>query len=93
MILYPLIRAARIATACAIVQPEYTLPVATLIETLSSTIPIVTAQIPLTSYIIPLLCDPKQTLFLMYSYNREKYEQLELISLISLLLLYFYYKY
>tara|TARA_B110000008_G_C16724777_1_gene466278 strand:+ start:44 stop:322 length:279 start_codon:yes stop_codon:yes gene_type:complete len=92
MILYPLVRAARIATACAIVQPEYTLPVATVIETLSSAIPIINAKLPISSYIIPLLCDPEQTLFLMYSYNREKYEQLELISLISLLLLYFSYK-
>lgn len=92
MILYPLVRAARIATACAMVQPEYSLPVSTLIETLSSTIPLMNTNIPFTSYFIPLLCDPQQTIYLIYSHNREKYEQLELISLLSILLIILSYK-
>tara|TARA_B100001778_G_scaffold293667_1_gene264924 strand:- start:599 stop:874 length:276 start_codon:yes stop_codon:yes gene_type:complete len=89
MIIYPLIRAARIATACAIVVPEYSLPIAALTETLSSVIPIMNTNIPLSSYLTPFLCDPKQTIYLLYSHNREKYEQIELISLILLLILYY----
>ena len=89
MIIYPLIRAARIATACAIVLPEYSLPIVAVTETLSSVIPIMNTNIPLSSYITPFLCDPKQTIYLLYSHNREKYEQIELVSLILLLILYY----
>ena len=92
MILYPLIRAARIASACAIVNPEYQLPIATLTEILSSAVPLLNAKLPFSSYIIPLMCDPIQTIYLTYSYNRQKYEQVEILSLLSLLLLYYYYK-
>tara|TARA_Y100000741_G_C18121513_1_gene505235 strand:+ start:362 stop:643 length:282 start_codon:yes stop_codon:yes gene_type:complete len=93
MILYPLIRAARIASACAIVSPEYQLPVATLTELLSSAMPLLNTKLPLSSYIIPFMNDPYQTLFLIYSYNRLSYERIELFSLILLLLNnYYYYK-
>jgi len=92
MIIYPLVRAARIASACAIVNPDYQLPVATLTEILSSALPLLNTNLPLSSYIIPFMCDPKQTLYFTYSYNRLKYEQVELLSLLSLLLIYYYYK-
>jgi hypothetical protein len=92
MIIYPLVRAARIASACAIVNPDYQLPVATFTEILSSAIPLFNTNLPLSSYIIPFMCDPQQTLYLTYSCNRLKYEQVELLSLLSLLLIYYYYK-
>ena len=92
MIIYPLIRATRIASACAIVNPEYQLTVATLTEIISFALPLLNIKIPFSSYITPLMCDPIQTIYLIYSYNREKYEKAETLSLLSLLLLYYYNK-
>tara|TARA_B100000780_G_scaffold199323_1_gene141049 strand:+ start:333 stop:608 length:276 start_codon:yes stop_codon:yes gene_type:complete len=90
MLLYPLIRAARIVSACSIVNPEYQFPVTTLAEVLSSAVPLLNAKLPFTSYITPLMCDPLQTIYLTYSHNRQKYEVIELFSLLSLLFLYYY---
>lgn len=87
MIVYPLIRATRIASACAIVNSEYQLTVATLTEIISFSLPLLNIKIPFSSYITPLMCDPIQ---IIYSYNREKYEKVEILSLLSLLLVYYY---
>lgn len=92
MIIYPLVRAARIASACAIINPEYQLLVTTLTEIISSVLPLLNTNLPISSYIIPLMCCPIETLYLTYSYNRFKYEQVELVSLVSLLVIYYYYK-
>ena len=52
MIIYPLIRATRIASACAIVNPEYQLTVATLTEIISFALPLLNIKIPFSSYTV-----------------------------------------
>ena len=91
MILYPIIRASRIITACCLVNPTHQLQITAFTEIIGFSIPIFNEGLRLESYIIPIICDYQETLFLLYEYNKEKYHQIELISLI-LLLIFIYYK-
>tara|TARA_B100000085_G_C18107330_1_gene335673 strand:+ start:45 stop:329 length:285 start_codon:yes stop_codon:yes gene_type:complete len=94
MILHPIIRATRIVTACSIIDSQYQLEITALTEIISFSVPILNERLtglPFVSYIIPLMCAPKETCFFVYEYNKEKYHIIELFSLI-LLLFFIYYK-
>tara|TARA_Y100000768_G_scaffold369918_1_gene335236 strand:+ start:653 stop:928 length:276 start_codon:yes stop_codon:yes gene_type:complete len=90
MILYPFIRAARIIT-CIAILPEDQIAAATIAESLSSIVPLVNNRLPISSYIIPLVSFPRETLSMLYSYDRQNYEQIELGFLAILILIFYNY--
>tara|TARA_Y100001970_G_C14161825_1_gene819005 strand:+ start:977 stop:1252 length:276 start_codon:yes stop_codon:yes gene_type:complete len=90
MILYPLIRAARIVT-CIAILPEDQIAAATIAESLSSIVPLINNGLPIGSYIVPFFSFPRETLSLLYSYNRQNYEQVELGFLLIIILLFYTY--
>ena len=90
MILYPLIRAARIIT-CVSIMPEDQIAAATIAESLSSIIPLINNGLPIGSYVVPFFSFPIQTLSLLYSNNRQNYEQIELGFLAIIILLFYNY--
>ena len=90
MILYPFIRAARIIT-CIAILPEDQIAAATIAESLSSIIPLINNGLPIGSYVVPFFSFPVETMSLLYSYNRENYEQVELGFLAILILIFYNY--